>query len=212
MAFDLEKLKQFVLEGDSAGSLELTQQALYEHVPPDVLINQGLIPAMSVVGKLFEEGELYIPEMLISARAMQACLEVLKPLLSKADVKPLAIVVLGTVNGDMHDIGKNLVKMMLQGAGLEVIDIGTDAPPEKFIQAIQEHDAKLVGLSALLTTTMTSMRTTIEAIEQAGLRDKVKIMIGGAPVTEAFASQIKADGYAADASRAASLAKSLLGL
>ncbi|MBE3037254.1 MAG: corrinoid protein [Chloroflexi bacterium] len=212
MAFDLEKLKQSVLDGDAAGALELTRQALVENVPPEVLINQGLIPAMSVVGKLFEEGEIYIPEMVVASRAMQSCLENLKPLLSKTDIKPLAIIILGTVKGDLHDMGKNLVKMMLQGAGLEVVDLGTDVAPEKFIQAIQEHGAKLVGLSALLTTTMTSMRTTIETIEQSGLRDQVKIMVGGAPVTESFASQINADGYAPDASRAASLAKVLLGL
>ena len=210
MAFDLEKLKQFVLEGDSAGSLELTQQALYEHVPPDVLINQGLIPAMSVVGKLFEEGELYIPEMLISARAMQACLEVLKPLLSKADVKPLAIVVLGTVNGDMHDIGKNLVALMLEGAGFEIIDLGVDVAPEKFIEAITTGGADIVAFSALLTTTMSNMKTTIDAIQQAGHRNKVKVIIGGAPVTQAYANQIGADGFAADASRAVSLAQSLV--
>jgi 5-methyltetrahydrofolate--homocysteine methyltransferase len=212
MAFDLEKLKQSVIDGDAAGAMELTRQALAEQVPLDVLINQGLIAAMSVVGKLFEEGEFFIPEMLVSAHAMKSCMDILKPLLSNTEVKPLATVVLGTVKGDMHDIGKNLVRMMLQGAGLEVVDLGTDVAPEKFIQAIHEHGAKLVGLSALLTTTMTSMGAIIEAIERAGLRDRVKIMVGGAPVTESFARQIKADGYALDASRAANLAKSLLGL
>ena len=212
MIFDLKKLKQSVIDGDAAGALELTKQALAEHVPLDVLINQGLIAAMSVVGKLFEEGEFFIPEMLVAARAMQSCMDILKPLLSNSEVKPLATVVLGTVKGDMHDIGKNLVRMMLQGAGLEVVDLGTDVAPEKFIQAIHEHGAKLVGLSALLTTTMTSMGAIIEAIEQAGLRDRVKVMVGGAPVTESFARQIKADGYAPDASRATNLAKSLLGL
>jgi 5-methyltetrahydrofolate--homocysteine methyltransferase len=212
MNFDLEKLKQSVIDGDDSGALELTKQALAEHVPLDVLINQGLIAAMSVVGKLFEEGEFFIPEMLVAARAMQSCMDILKPLLSNMEAKPLATVVLGTVKGDMHDIGKNLVRMMLQGAGLEVVDLGTDVAPEKFIQAIHEHGAKLVGLSALLTTTMTSMGAIIEAIEQAGLRGRVKIMVGGAPVTESFARQIKADGYAPDASRAANLAKSLLGL
>jgi 5-methyltetrahydrofolate--homocysteine methyltransferase len=212
MNFDLEKLKQSVIDGDDSGALELTKQALAEHVPLDVLINQGLIAAMSVVGKLFEDGEFFIPEMLVAARAMQSCMDILKPLLSNMEAKPLATVVLGTVKGDMHDIGKNLVRMMLQGAGLEVVDLGTDVAPEKFIQAIHEHGAKLVGLSALLTTTMTSMGAIIEAIEQAGLRGRVKIMVGGAPVTESFARQIKADGYAPDASRAANLAKSLLGL
>jgi 5-methyltetrahydrofolate--homocysteine methyltransferase len=150
--------------------------------------------------------------MLIAARAMQSCMDILKPLLANSEVKPLATVVIGTVLGDMHDIGKNLVRMMLQGAGLEVVDLGTDVAPEKFVQAIREHDANLVGLSALLTTTMTSMGAIIEAIQQAGLRERVKIMVGGAPVTESFARQIKADGYAADASRAVNLAKTMLGL
>ena len=212
MAFNLDVLKQAVIAGNSSSALEATRQALSEQIPPDRLIDQGLIPAMSEVGRLFEEGDLYIPEMMVAARAMQACLDILKPMLSKTDVKPLATVVLGTVKGDMHDIGKNLVRMMLQGAGLEVVDLGTDVGPEEFIQAIHAHEAKLVGLSALLTTTMTSMQTIIQAIEQAGLREQVKIMVGGAPVTESFTCQIKADGYAADASQAVSLAKSLLGL
>ncbi len=212
MAFNLDELKQAIIDGKTTSALELTRQALSEQVLPDLLINQGLIPAMSVVGKLFEEGEFYIPEMLVAARAMQACLDILKPLLSKTDAKPLATVIIGTVKGDMHDIGKNLVRMMLQGAGLEVVDLGSDVASEKFVQAIHEHAAKLVGLSALLTTTMVSMRTIVEAIEQAGLREKVKIMVGGAPVTESFARKIKADGYAPDASQAVGLAKSLLGL
>ncbi len=212
MTYNLEKLRQSVIDGDADSALELTRQLLAEHVPPDVLINQGLITAMAVVGKLFEEGEIFIPDMLVAARAMQCCLDILKPLLSKTEVKPLATVVLGTVKGDLHNIGKNLVRMMLQGAGFEVVDLGTDVAPEKFIQAIHEHNAELVGLSALLTTTMTSMRTTIEAFEKSGLRGRVKIMVGGAPVTESFARQIKADGYAADAGAAANLAKSLLNL
>jgi len=211
MTFDLEKLKQSVIDGDAAAALELTQQSLAEHVPPDVLINQGMISAMSVVGTLFEEGEIFIPDMLVAARAMQSCLDILKPLLSEKVVKPLATVILGTVKGDLHNIGKNLVQMMLEGAGFKVVDLGTDVAPEKFIQTVQEHNAELVGLSSLLTTTMNSMRTTIEAFEQSGLRERVKIMVGGAPVTESFALRIKADGYAADAGGAASLAKSLLG-
>jgi 5-methyltetrahydrofolate--homocysteine methyltransferase len=152
----------------------------------------------------------YIPEMLIAARAMQACMNVLKPLLSVTDTRPLATVVIGTVKGDMHDIGKNLVRMMLAGAGFDVVDLGTDVTPEKFVQAIHEHRAKLVGLSALLTTTMISMGGIIKAIEQAGLRDQVKIMVGGAPITEDYARKIGADGYASDASRAVTVAKSLI--
>jgi 5-methyltetrahydrofolate--homocysteine methyltransferase len=210
MSFDLEKLKQSVIDGNAAGALDLTRQALEEHVPLELILNGGLIAAMSEVGKQFEEGTFYIPEMLIAARAMQACMDVLKPLLSVTDARSLATVVIGTVKGDMHDIGKNLVRMMLAGAGFDVVDLGTDVTPEKFIQAIHEHGANLVGLSALLTTTMISMGGIIKAIEQAGLRDQVKIIVGGAPITEEYARQIGADGYAPDASRAVNVAKSLI--
>jgi 5-methyltetrahydrofolate--homocysteine methyltransferase len=210
MTFDLAKLKQSVINGDAAGALDLTRQALDEHVPLELILNGGLIAAMSVVGKQFEEGTFYIPEMLIAARAMQACMDILKPLLSDTDARPLATVVIGTVKGDMHDIGKNLVRMMLAGAGFDVVDLGTDVTPEIFVKAIHERGAKLVGLSALLTTTMISMGGIIKAIEQAGLRNQVKIMVGGAPITEEYARQIGADGYAADASRAVTVAKSLI--
>jgi len=210
MSFDLKKLKQSVIDGNAAGALGLTRQALEEHVPLELILNGGLIAAMSEVGKQFEAGTFYIPEMLIAARAMQACMDVLKPLLAVTDVKPLATVVVGTVKGDMHDIGKNLVRMMLAGAGFDVVDLGTDVTPERFVQAIREHGAKLVGLSALLTTTMISMGGIIKAIEQAGLRDQVKIIVGGAPVTQEYARQLGADGYAADASRAVTVAKSLI--
>ncbi len=212
MTFDLENLKQSVINGDARVAMDLTEQAIADHVAFDQLINNGLIEAMLVVGNLFEEGEFFIPDLLVSARAMQSCMDILRPLLSAAEARPLATVILGTVEGDMHDIGKNLVRMMLQGAGFEVVDLGTDVAPEKYIQAIHEHGARLVGVSALLTTTMKSMHTIIETIEQEGLRDQVKIMVGGAPVTELFARQIKADGYAPYASQAANLAKSLLKL
>jgi 5-methyltetrahydrofolate--homocysteine methyltransferase len=210
MSFELEKLKQSVIDGNAASALGLTRQALEEQVPLELILNGGLIAAMSEVGKQFEAGTFYIPEMLIAARAMQACMDVLKPLLAVTDAKPFATVVVGTVKGDMHDIGKNLVRMMLAGAGFDVVDLGTDVTPERFVQAIREHGAKLVGLSALLTTTMISMGGIIKAIEQAGLRDQVKIMVGGAPVTEEYARQLGADGYAADASRAVTVAKSLI--
>jgi len=210
MSFDLEKLKRSVIDGNASEALDLTRQALEERVPLELILNGGLIAAMSEVGKQFEAGMFYIPEMLIAARAMQACMDVLKPLLSVTDTRPLATVVIGTVKGDMHDIGKNLVRMMLAGAGFDVVDLGTDVTPEKFVQAIHEHRAKLVGLSALLTTTMISMGGIIKAIEQAGLRDQVKIMVGGAPITEDYARKIGADGYASDASRAVTVAKSLI--
>jgi len=186
MAFNLEKLKRSVIDGDRTGALELTMQALAEQITLETLINQGLIAAMSEVGKLFEDGKFYIPEMLISARAMQSCMDILKPLLSDMEARPLATVVIGTVKGDLHDIGKNLVRMMLQGAGFEVVDLGTDVTPEKFIRAIHEHHARLVGLSALLTTTMISMGVVIKAIKQAGLRDQIKIMVGGRPLQKSM--------------------------
>jgi len=164
--------------------------------------------AMSEAGKLFEEGEYFVPELLVAARAMQGGMELLKPLLVAEDVEPVGKVVIGTVKGDLHDIGKNLVGMMLEGAGFEVIDLGTDVDAEKFVEAVKTNNAQMVGMSALLTTTMSNMPSTIEALKQAGLRESVKVMIGGAPVTESFAQQIGADGYAPDASQAAKLALS----
>jgi 5-methyltetrahydrofolate--homocysteine methyltransferase len=171
---------------------------------PGEILNTGMITAMGEVGRLFEEGEYFVLEMLISARAMQSGLEILKPHLVASGVEPKGKVVIGTVRGDLHDIGKNLVAMMIEGAGYEVIDLGTDVPPERFVGAIREG-VNLVGMSALLTTTMAKMSSTIEAIESAGLRGTVKIIIGGAPVTQGFADQIGADGFAEDASKAVSL-------
>src|SRR5690606_9350212 len=171
---------------------------------------EGMIAAMTEVGRLFEEGEYYVPEMLVAARAMKEGLSILKPHLVEADVKSQGTVIAGTVKGDLHDIGKNLVCTMLEGAGFEVIDLGTDVSPEQFVEQLKERKADLVAMSALLTTTMPGMRATIEAIEQAGLRDKVKIMVGGAPLTESYAREISADGYAPDASRAVALARSLV--
>jgi 5-methyltetrahydrofolate--homocysteine methyltransferase len=177
---------------------------------PKTLLNEGMIAAMSEVGKLFEQGEYFVPEMLISARAMQTGLQLLKPHLLKADVKSAGKVALGTVKGDLHDIGKNLVAMMLEGAGFEIQDLGTDVAPEKFVDAVRNSEVKIIAMSALLTTTMPNMKTTVDALKAAGLRDQVKIMIGGAPVTEAYARQIGADGFAPDASRAVRVAQSLL--
>jgi len=200
-----------VLEGDANAVKELVQQGIEEGLAAQALLNDGLIAAMNEVGRLFEEGEYFVPEMLVSARAMQAGMNLLRPILVEQDVKPMGRVVIGTVKGDLHDIGKNLVGMMLEGAGFEVIDLGMDVPEEKFLRAIEEHQPHLVGLSALLTTTMSNMKTTIEAIKAAGLRERVKIMLGGAPVTQTFAAQIGADGYAPDASQAVTLAKRLMG-
>lgn len=203
----LDDLYQCILDGDMNGATTNVNAALAEDLNPAEILNKGLIAAMEEVGRLFEEGEYFVPEMLIAARAMQASVAILKPKLMEADVKPLGKVVVGTVKGDLHDIGKNLVAMMLEGAGFEIIDMGTDVSPDKFVAAIKEHQAEFVGMSALLTTTMPSMRTTINALNEAGIRDNVKVMIGGAPVTQKFADEVGADIYAPDGPSAARKAK-----
>jgi 5-methyltetrahydrofolate--homocysteine methyltransferase len=208
----LQNLNDAIMDGNASSTPALVNQALAEGLPASKILNEAMIAAMNHVGKLFEEGEFFVPEMLIAARAMQAGLAVLKPHLALAEVKAAGRVVAGTVKGDLHDIGKNLVCMLLEGAGFEIIDLGTDVAPEKFVQVVQEGRADIVALSALLTTTMPNMKVTIEALKIAGVRDKAKVMIGGAPVTQAYADQIGADGYAPDASRAVALAKSLVGV
>jgi 5-methyltetrahydrofolate--homocysteine methyltransferase len=177
-----------------------------------VILNKGLISGMAIVGERFKKCEIYVPEVLIAARAMHAAMDVLKPVLSESGVEPLAKVAIGTTKGDLHDIGKNLVAMMHEGTGLEVIDLGVDVGPDKFVETIKQNDVKLIGISALLTTTMLSMKAVIEKVAEEGLRDKVKIIIGGAPVTQGFADEIGADGYAPDASSAVDLTKQLLSL
>jgi 5-methyltetrahydrofolate--homocysteine methyltransferase len=199
-----------VLNGQNMLATSKVEEALKTGIDPIIILNEGLIAAMTEVGRRYEEGEFYVPEMLIAARAMRAGMEVLKPRLKEVDVKTAGKVVISTVKGDLHDIGKNLVAMMLEGAGFEINDLGIDVSPEKIIEAIREYKPDIVAISALLTTTMTNMKITIEALTAAGLRDGVKIMIGGAPVTDVFAQQIGADGYALDASRAVTLAKSLV--
>jgi 5-methyltetrahydrofolate--homocysteine methyltransferase len=204
-----EKLKpiyEAILEGDMGGTSEGVQAALDSGENPGVVLQSGLIAAMSEVGRLFEEGEYFVPEMLIAARAMKAGLKILKPLLVDSGIKPAGKVAIGTVKGDLHDIGKNLVAMMMEGAGFEIMDLGTDVSPEKFVEAAQAG-ADIIGLSALLTTTMPSMEKTVAALNEAGVRAQVKVIIGGAPVTTEYAEQIGADGYAPDASQAATLAK-----
>ncbi len=207
----IQHIYEAVLEGQSTEVQSKVQAALDTGCNPADILNGGMIGAMAEVGRLFESGEYFVPEMLISARAMQAGMLILKPHLQASDVKSAGRVIIGTVKGDLHDIGKNLVSMMLEGAGFEIEDLGADVSPEKFVQAVQEKPAEIVALSALLTTTMPNMKTTIEALEAAGLRQQVKVIIGGAPVTEAYARSIGADGYSPDASRAASLAKTLVG-
>ena len=210
----MEPIINDIYEGIIDGDKDLVRGKVEEAINSGMEVNQileeGLIKGMTEVGRLFEEGEFFVPEMLISARAMQAGMDLLKPLLLQADVKMKGKVVIGTVKGDLHDIGKNLVAMMLEGAAFEVVDLGTDVAPDKFVTAVKENGADLVAMSALLTTTMPSMKETIKALNTAGLRDKVKIMVGGAPLTPDYATEIGADGYSADANQAVSLAKSLV--
>jgi 5-methyltetrahydrofolate--homocysteine methyltransferase len=207
----INEIFEAILEGQQKKAVEKVNQALAEGVDPSVILNEGMVKAMAEVGRLFEEGEYFVPEMLIAARAMQNGLAILKPHLVQADIKSAGKVVVGTVKGDLHDIGKNLVAMMLEGAAFEIVDLGSDVSPEKFVEAVRTSGADIVAMSALLTTTMPNMKTTIEALEAAGLRDKVKVIVGGAPLTPEYAKQIAADGYAADASRAVALARSLVG-
>jgi 5-methyltetrahydrofolate--homocysteine methyltransferase len=211
MELILQNLYDAIMNGEANNTPGMVNQALNQGLPAAQILNEGMIAAMNHVGQLFEEGEFFVPEMLIAARAMQAGLAVLKPYLAQADVRAAGRVVAGTVKGDLHDIGKNLVCMLLEGAGFEIIDLGTDVAPEKFVQVVQDGRADMVALSALLTTTMPNMKATIDALNTAGVRGKVKVMIGGAPVTQAYADQIGADGYAPDASRAVALAKTLMG-
>ena len=204
----ITEIYQGILDGQKQAVEAKVQQALDSGLPPKSILDEGMIAAMAEVGRLFEEGEYYVPEMLIAARAMQSGLAILKPHLKDAHVASAGRVAIGTVKGDLHDIGKNLVGMMLEGAGFEILDLGTDVSPEKFVQAADT--VQVIALSALLTTTMTNMKETIAELKSAGKRDKVKVIIGGAPITEEYARTIGADGYAPDASRAAALARSML--
>lgn len=208
-----EKLKAIydgIIEGDHKTVAANVKAALDAGIQPGAVLNEGMVAAMAEVGRLFEEGEYFVPEMLISARAMKSGLSVLRPMLVSADIRPVAKVAIGTVKGDLHDIGKNLVAMMLEGAAFEIIDLGSDVSAEKFVDSVKSQGANIIAMSALLTTTMVNMKGVIEALSTAGLRDQVKVIVGGAPVTDSFAKQIGADGYAADASRAVNLAKSLV--
>ena len=208
---DLKEIYEGVISGNRDVVSKGVETALSEGVAASTLLFDYLIPAMSEVGERFERNEFFVPEMLIAARAMQAGMVQIKPLLVESGVKPIGKVAIGTVKGDLHDIGKNLVGMMMEGAGFELDDLGVDASPEKFVQAVRDGSS-VIALSALLTTTMPSMKTTIDALVEAGIRDDVKVLIGGAPVTQAYADQVGADGYAPDASSAARKAKELLGV
>ena len=205
---DLKALADAVIRGDQKKAVEITKAALGEGAAPKSILDKGLIAGMDIVGARFKKNEIYIPEVLIAARAMKMAMEILEPELVKAGVEPVGRLLIGTVQGDLHDIGKNLVAMMLKGAGFEVIDLGVDVGPEKFLEHIKTSKAQLIGMSALLTTTMPGMERTIKALKQAGV--SAKVMIGGAPVTQDYAKKIGADGYAPDAASAVDMAKSLV--
>ncbi len=209
--FDFESLANAVIDCNVDQVMELTQKAVDEGAKPADIINFGLIAGMNVVGKRFKRGDMYVPEVLMAAKSMNDGMSIVKPLLVEGDVPVAGKVVLGTVAGDLHDIGKNLVGMLMESGGLEVIDVGIDVSPEKFVAAIKEHEPDVLGLSALLTTTMLVMKDTIEVLVEAGLREKVKIIVGGAPVTQSFADEIGADGWAPDAASAKDLAQELAG-
>lgn len=204
----LEQIKEMIQKGKAKDVRALVSEALASGITPNDILNQAMIAAMSEVGTRFKNNEIYVPEVLIAARAMNAGLEVLRPALTAAGVEPIGKAVICTVKGDLHDIGKNLVKMMLEGTGIACVDLGVDVPPEKVVRAVQENNAQLVCLSSLLTTTMVSQKDVIDALEKAGLRSRVKVMVGGAPVTQAFADSIGADAYTPDAASAAEVAKS----
>jgi 5-methyltetrahydrofolate--homocysteine methyltransferase len=207
---DLSALAESIINGKAKDAKELVQKALDAKVPVSEILNNGLIKGMSVVGEKFKNNEFYVPEVLIAARAMHGAMDIVKPLLASSGIEPIGVVAIGTVKGDLHDIGKNLVVMMLEGAGFEIMDLGIDVAPEKFVEAAKQG-AQVIAMSALLTTTMTAMKTTIDALKEAGVQDKVKTMIGGAPVTQNYADEIGADGYARDAASGADKAKELLG-
>lgn len=207
---DLTKISQNLIDGKAPVVKQLVTDAIAEGVAPQTILNDALIVGMNEVGRRFKANEFYVPEVLLAARAMHAAMSVIKPLLVEGKVKPRGVVVLGTVKGDLHDIGKNLVGMMLEGSGFNVIDAGVDVAPEKFVAAVKENKPDVVAMSALLTTTMTNMKTTIQALNEAGIRKSVKVMVGGAPLTQRYADEIGADGYAPDAASAAELATSLM--
>jgi corrinoid protein of di/trimethylamine methyltransferase len=207
---DLQKLYDAILDGDAKTAAAVTKEALATGTDPMELVTKFMVPAMDEVGKRFECEEYFVPELLISARAMKGALELIRPLLAASGQQPLGRVALGTVKGDLHDIGKNLVGSMLEGGGFEVIDLGADVTPEKFVEAVREKGANIIALSALLTVTMPAMKTTIEALKSAGVRDSVKVMVGGAPVTPQYATEIGADGYGENAISAVNMARQLV--
>jgi 5-methyltetrahydrofolate--homocysteine methyltransferase len=204
-------MQENVIMGNESKVVELTQKALDEEVAPEKILNEGFIPAMAIVGRKFQENEIYVPEMLMSARAMKAGMRLLEPFLTEAGVEPIGKIVIGTVKGDLHDIGKNLVAMMLEGGGFEVVDAGVDVSAQKFMNLVKENEPDILCLSALLTTTMGEIKNVIDFFKENGIRDDVKIMVGGAPLTDEYSKEIGADGYSTDAASSVVLAKELLG-
>ncbi len=207
---DITLLKEYIIAGKLEPAVALTQQAIESGMQPGEIINEYLAKGMEEIGIRFEEGKAFVPNLLLSARAMKGCLDLLKPLMKENESVSLGKLVIGTVKGDLHDIGKNLVASMLEGCGFEVINLGVDISSEQFVAAVKEHKVDIICLSALLTTTMNYMKSVIEALQEAGLRDKVKVMVGGAPINEAFAVQIGADGYSSNANGAVTLAKKII--
>lgn len=207
---DLLKLADYVFKGNASAVKDLTQELVNKGVDPMEIISQGLLIGMDIVTPKFKAGDMYVPEVMMAARALAEGMKIVKPLLTGADIAVTKTIIIGTVSGDLHDIGKNLVVMILESGGFNVVDLGVDVSPERFVAAIKEHDAKIVGLSALLTTTMMNMKATIELITEEGLRDKVKVLVGGAPVSQSFSDDIGADGYCADAMSAKEMATAIL--
>ncbi len=209
---DFQGLSDSIITGDAPRAKELTIEAVEEGIDPKVILDEGMIPGMAVVGERFRKNEIYVPEVLISARAMKTAMQIIRPLLTETGVEAVGSAVLGTVKGDLHDIGKNLVGMMMEGAGITVVNLGVDVQIDQWIEYVEEHKPDILGMSALLTTTMPGMADVIEALEEEDLRDDIIVMIGGAPVTQSFADEIGADGYAPDAASAVDKAKELLGV
>lgn len=208
---NFEELSNAIVAGNEAKSKELTQKMLDDGIDVEEIINNGLIAGMNIVGPRFKAGEMFVPEVLMSARAMNGGMDLVKPLLADSEITSAGTVIIGTVKGDLHDIGKNLVAMMMESGGFNVINMGVDVPAEKFVEAVKEHKPQVVALSALLTTTMLSMKDVVEILKEEGLRDEVKVIVGGAPVSQDFSDEIGADGYAPDAASATDLVKELIG-
>lgn len=206
----VKNLADAIVDGDAQAAKSFTEEALEKKISAEDILNQGLVRGMNIVSDRFKNNEIFIPEVLVAARAMKAGMSIIRPLLAAANVKSQGKVVIGTVGGDLHDIGKNIVAMLLEGAGFEIVDLGADVPQEKFLESVKREKPDIVGMSALLTTTMTFMKDMITALEEAGLRDKTKVIIGGAPITQTYADQIRSDGYAPDAASAVDLVKGLL--